>query len=415
MSTRPRRNANGGQPAHPTVWRVAPLTLLAVVLTALVLPSTSLAASAPRILSASTGTSNDEPSAAEVHLSLRPDGLETHYDLWLENEGAVKEVAEGDVSASHLEEHFTFILSSLLPEHTYTWSLEASNDDGTAFESHTFTTFPAPPPGCPDGCPVRDPPESVFNGPPTISGTPVEGDTLIEHHGSWSNGPTEYTYQWERCSSGGASCAAIAGATSQSYLLVSPDVGDMIRVKETAANDSGTGAPAFSATTAVVAAPPLPASSGGGQTSSGGEQPPSSGVQPASGGVMGAKVAVSAAEIKSLLLRLPAPSGKGAKITTLLRQGDYLLSFDAPLAGKLVISWYLVPKGARLARATPVLVAEGRRNFTSADTAKITMRLTAKGRALLLQATSLNLTAKSVFTPSAQAAVSELNTFTLRR
>jgi hypothetical protein len=398
------------------VWRLALLTLFAAVLAALVLPSVSLAASAPRIVSVSTGTNNDEPSVAEVHLLIKPDGLNTHYDFWLENEGAVERVGEGNVPASHLEEHLTLHLSSLLPEHTYTWSFEASNDDGIAFESFAFTTFPEPPPGCPDGCRSEGLPEPAVDDPPTISGTPVEGETLSEHHGAWSNNPTGYTYQWERCSSAGASCAAIAGATGQYYVLAGLDVGKMIRVKETAANASGTGAPAFSATTPVVAAPPLPASSGGGPASSGGELPPSIGGQPGSGGAMGPKVVgVSAAEIKSLLLRLPAPSGKGAKITTLLRQGEYSLAFDAPLAGMLVISWYLVPKGVRLARLAPVLVAEGRRSFASADTAKITMRLTAKGRALLSKATSLKLTAKSVFTPSAQAAVSELNTFVLRR
>ena len=102
-------------------------------------------------------------------------------------------------------------------------------------------------------------------------------------------------------------------------------------------------------------------------------------------------------------------------IPSLLRQGYYSLAFDAPIAGRLVISWYLVPKGARFARKVPALVAEGRRSFAKIGTAKITIRLTGKGRALLRQATSLNLTARSVFTPSAQAAVSELKTFTLRR
>jgi len=47
---------------------------------------------------------------------------------------------------------------------------------------------------------------------PTISGSPVVGQTLTASSGSWSGSLTSYAYQWQRCDSSGAACAAIAGA-----------------------------------------------------------------------------------------------------------------------------------------------------------------------------------------------------------
>jgi len=95
--------------------------------------------------------------------------------------------------------------------------------------------------------------------PPTITGTAQEGQTLTEHHGSWTNEPTSYTYQWLRCDSSGNNCAQISGAMSQTYALVAADVGHAIEVQETPSNGAGPGSPATSGATAVVVAPPPPA------------------------------------------------------------------------------------------------------------------------------------------------------------
>jgi hypothetical protein len=92
------------------------------------------------------------------------------------------------------------------------------------------------------------------NAPPTISGTAQQGQTLTEVHGSWSNSPTSYSYQWEDCDSSGSNCTPIAGATNQTYSLTSADVGHTIRVSESATNAGGTGAAAPSGPTAVVQA-----------------------------------------------------------------------------------------------------------------------------------------------------------------
>jgi hypothetical protein len=49
---------------------------------------------------------------------------------------------------------------------------------------------------------------------PTISGSPVIGQTLVTSTGSWLNAPTSYGYQWEDCNSSGSSCVSAAGSAS---------------------------------------------------------------------------------------------------------------------------------------------------------------------------------------------------------
>lgn len=86
---------------------------------------------------------------------------------------------------------------------------------------------------------------------PTVTGTAREGQTLSAGTGTWSNTPTSFTYQWQRCASDGTSCGNITAATSKTYKLVAADVGHTVRVAVTAANADGK-ATAFSAATAVV-------------------------------------------------------------------------------------------------------------------------------------------------------------------
>jgi len=92
--------------------------------------------------------------------------------------------------------------------------------------------------------------------PPTISGTARQGQTLTEAHGSWTNEPTSFTYQWLQCDSAGNNCAAISGAASQTYVPVKNDVGHTLRVQETASNAGGSSSPATSSATAPVLPPP---------------------------------------------------------------------------------------------------------------------------------------------------------------
>jgi hypothetical protein len=90
---------------------------------------------------------------------------------------------------------------------------------------------------------------------PTISGTTQSGSTLTAASGTWSGtAPLNFTYAWSRCDKNGASCAAIGGATSSTYVLQNADIADTIRVTVTASNGDGS-AQAASAATPVVGAP----------------------------------------------------------------------------------------------------------------------------------------------------------------
>jgi hypothetical protein len=105
--------------------------------------------------------------------------------------------------------------------------------------------------------------------PPTISGTPQEGKTLIGTRGDWNNNPTDYNFFWMRCDKNGGSCANISGANTRQYTLKTVDVGDTVRFKVHARNADGTTA-ATSVPTAVITAAPAPVPSRGGGCPPGG-------------------------------------------------------------------------------------------------------------------------------------------------
>jgi hypothetical protein len=91
---------------------------------------------------------------------------------------------------------------------------------------------------------------------PTISGTAQIEQTLTAASGNWNGTPPlSYTYQWRRCDSTGAACAAISGATSTTHLLVSADVGHSLRVYITATNSVGSSSASSHATAVVTSAP----------------------------------------------------------------------------------------------------------------------------------------------------------------
>jgi len=107
--------------------------------------------------------------------------------------------------------------------------------------------------------PAPTPP--VNTTPPAISGTAQQGQTLTGDPGSWSGtAPISYAYQWQRCDSGGSACAAITGATAQTYGLAAADVTFTIRVAVTASNAGGAST-ASSAPTGAVLPPPASAPS----------------------------------------------------------------------------------------------------------------------------------------------------------
>ncbi len=101
--------------------------------------------------------------------------------------------------------------------------------------------------------------------PPTITGTPQQGQKLVGKRGGWTGKPTDYNDFWVRCDGSGASCANISGATNRNgYVLTSADVGNTIRFKVEAKNSAGSTF-ASSVPTAVIKAAsttPPPAATG---------------------------------------------------------------------------------------------------------------------------------------------------------
>jgi hypothetical protein len=99
---------------------------------------------------------------------------------------------------------------------------------------------------------VASPP--VSSALPTISGTATQGQTLTASNGTWGGAtPIAYTYEWQRCNTGGAHCGPIAGATNQNYVASNADVRNTLRVQVTASNADGK-AEALSAPTGTIGA-----------------------------------------------------------------------------------------------------------------------------------------------------------------
>lgn len=88
--------------------------------------------------------------------------------------------------------------------------------------------------------------------PPTITGTVEPGRMLTASHGTWTNEPTAYAYQWEECTGSSAGCTPISGATEQSYTVAPSDTGSTFIVQETAFDESVASSPAASSPSDVV-------------------------------------------------------------------------------------------------------------------------------------------------------------------
>jgi hypothetical protein len=313
-------------------------------------------------------------------------------------------------------------------------------------------------------------PSSVL--PPTIAGTSIQGQTLIESHGTWTNNPTSYIYAWSDCNGAGGGCVPISGAGGQSYTLTAADVGHTIRVSESASNAGGTSAVVSAATALVQPAtgPPVAPSNtsppvvsgvaivGHGLSSSTGlwfgSTPISfafqwqrctprckeiagatsssyklshadlgarvralvtavngAGSQQAFSSQVGPVAAgVSLAQIKAPLSHALRVHGTLATIEQILKHGGYTLSLRVPDAGKLTILWYSKPSHGRR-----ILVAGVTVTFRRSGQFKIRLVLTGKGRKLLMRAKLLKLSATGSFRPVGATQASSTKTLTLTR
>lgn len=117
----------------------------------------------------------------------------------------------------------------------------ATQDTTTATTATTTTTTGS-------GAPVN-------TAAPAISGTAQDNGTLSATSGTWTGAqPITYAYAWQRCDANGANCAAIGGATSQTYRVSSNDVGHTVRAVVTATNSGGNTTAASPASSVVTAA-----------------------------------------------------------------------------------------------------------------------------------------------------------------
>jgi Bacterial Ig-like domain (group 3)/Invasin, domain 3 len=197
-------------------------TVIAAIAVNSALPAITGVAQQGQTLTASTGTWSNSP---------------TSYTYQWENCTTTCATISGATAA-------TYLVASTDVGKTIEVQVKAINTGGTSAAATSAATG------------VVVPPTPTLTGAPSITGTTVQGNVLTEKHGTWTNSPTSFTYQWLRCNSVGASCAAIAGATAQTYTLTAADVGGELVVGETASNGA-VSAIAYSALSSVILSPAL--------------------------------------------------------------------------------------------------------------------------------------------------------------
>lgn len=92
--------------------------------------------------------------------------------------------------------------------------------------------------------------------PPEVTGTPAVGEPLATSYGEWSNTPSGFGIDWQRCHAVSLACTPIDDAHSDTYVPGVDDIGFLIRSVVTATNESGIASAAAGPTTAVRSAVP---------------------------------------------------------------------------------------------------------------------------------------------------------------
>lgn len=229
---------------------------------------------------------------------------------------------------------------------------------------------------------------------PGHSGTTAPGGTVT----FLDNGSPIGSCSAQPVSAGQATCT-LSYADAGSHSITATYNGD--------GNFSGSSSSA-SAVNVQAPASTTPPPSGGGST------PPPTGGGSSTPPPTGSSSPPSPSAILSALSAV-LPRAVAAKIGAILKGGGLTLNFDAPGAGKLLMQWFYVPKGAHVTAAKPVLVASGSNTFASAGAGHIKLKLTPAGRKLLKKAKRIKLTAKGTFTPAGGTATSAKKALSLRR
>ena len=194
--------------------------------TSTVAPGVTGVAREGQLLSASTGTWKGTPTIAFAHQWQRCDTA-----------GACADIAGATAP--------TYRLAPADVGGTVRAVVRASNaaGDATRASAATATVTPGPP--------------VAVDLPQTTGALARDGETWNGALGTWAGTATiVHDRQWLRCSTTGASCAAISGEVAATYRLSGADVGRTVRLEVTAANSQGTVKVLSPPSPVIAAAPP---------------------------------------------------------------------------------------------------------------------------------------------------------------
>jgi streptogramin lyase len=180
-------------------------------------------------------------TTATLNGTINPQGVETKY-YFEYGETLAYGATTGEASAGSgtANVEVSKAIAGLTAGGKYHFRVVATSSRGTKVGAdEVFNTLPNAP---------------VSTEPPIVSPVaPYQAVPESATTGGWTNSPTSYAYQWERCNASGGECAEIAGATSATYVPIVPDVGHTLEVKVTATNSGGSGI-VHSAATGLVQA-----------------------------------------------------------------------------------------------------------------------------------------------------------------
>lgn len=132
----------------------------------------------------------------------------------------------------------TYLLTSDDTDAQLTVTITATNPAGASLATSEPTTT------------VLGPPIDIA--PPVITGNATVGSTLSTSTGSWKGAPTNYQYQWSRCTN---QCVVIPTATSPTYTTTSADHASTLTATVTAANTYGQATATSAPTATIISAP----------------------------------------------------------------------------------------------------------------------------------------------------------------
>ena len=188
-------------------------------------PTITGTAQVGRVLTASPGSWTNSPTSYSYQWQTSANGSSG----WSSASGSGATTSSYTVAAADLSDYLRVTVT-------------ATNAGGSASASSgaTGAVLPAAPAG----------------GVPTITGTAQVGQVLTANHGTWTNSPTSYGYQWQHSTNGTTwTTASGSGATTSSYTVASADAGTYLRVTVTATNAGGSASASSGATGVVPAVP----------------------------------------------------------------------------------------------------------------------------------------------------------------